>query len=134
MIPVLLLNWKRNLLGKYRILLKRYKKINPEGVRDLFSNQINSSFFKSEIIRRKNELDISVLVFFAEEYVLPFGMTFFWFPWLVCVSPAIMLFLLVFLPLCSLCKAIIYIIAKTSVFSRYFIWGFPQDNNRRECD
>lgn len=64
-------------MGKYRIFLKRYKKINPEGVRDLFSNQINSSFFKSEIIRRKNELDISVLVFFAEEYVLPFGITFF---------------------------------------------------------
>ncbi|MBB6331975.1 hypothetical protein [Chryseobacterium sediminis] len=51
-------------------------KINPEGGRDLFFNQINSSFFRSEIIRSKNEVDISFLVFAAEESVLLFSITF----------------------------------------------------------
>ncbi|WP_431610534.1 hypothetical protein [Chryseobacterium sp. 'Rf worker isolate 10'] len=74
-------------------------KINPEGGRDLFFNQINSSFFRSEIIRCKNEVDISFLVFAAEASALPLGITVLRFSWLVCVSPAIILFLLVFLPL-----------------------------------
>lgn len=56
--------------------MMRFKaKKNPEGGRDFF-NQINSSFFRSEIIRCKNEVDISFLVFAAEESVLPFGITF----------------------------------------------------------
>ncbi|WP_414844074.1 hypothetical protein [Chryseobacterium sp. IT-36CA2] len=80
-------------------LLSFKAKINPEGGRDLFFNQINSSFFKREIIRCKNEVDISFLVFAAEASALPLGMTVVRFSWLVCVSPAIILFLLVFLPL-----------------------------------
>lgn len=104
--------------------MMRFKaKKNPEGGRDFF-NQINSSFFRSEIIRCKNEVDISFLVFAAEESVLPFGITFLWFSWLVCVSPAIILFSLsVFTPY-SYCKLIINTTKIPSVFSRYFIWGF----------